>query len=274
MSVNGSTVSDEAQAPVPTQDDVRARRLLHVVEPPAAGEAAWPTAAPVALTARPPAARPGAVARPGLVRRLEDSVAAKLTLVVAPAGWGKTSLLREWWLAGDGAERAWMSVEAAHNDPARFWAAVIEALAAVVPGIGAATVQTLGQHGATGCVERVMLSHLAGAAERVTLVLDDFHLVTSPEVLECFGFWVERLPASVAVVVAARSEPALPLARLRARGELAEIRAGELSLSEAEAAALLRGMAGAELPAYQLRVLWQRTEGWPAGLYLAGLALR
>ena len=151
---------------------------------------------------------------------------------------------------------------------------IIAALGTVVPGIDATAVEALRRDGAAGCVEAGLLGHLAGASRRVTLVLDDFHLITNPEVLECFGFWVERLPPSLGLVVAARSDPTLPLARLRARGELAEIRAGELGFSEEEAAQLLGGMAGAGLPAEQARMLWQRTEGWAAGLYLAGLALR
>ena len=276
MRVNGSMVSDEKHVMALEAGDVRGLRTLHVVEPLVTGAAGagWAVTPPGVPASGPPAGRPGCVARPGLVDRLEESVAAKLALVVAPAGWGKTSLLREWWLAGDRSGRAWLSVEAAHNDPARFWSAVIAALGTVVPGIDAAAVEALGRDGAAGCVEPVLLGHLAGVPERVTLVLDDFHLITSPEVLGCFGFWVERLPPSVGVVVAARSDPALPLARLRAQGELAEIRAGELAFSEPEAAQLLGGMAGAGLPAEQVRVLWQQTEGWAAGLYLAGLALR
>src|SRR6516164_2762680 len=276
MRVNGSMVTDEMQVVALAAGDVWGRRALHVVEPLATGAAGegWAVTPPGVPVSGPPAGRPGYVARLGLVDRLGESVAAKLALVMAPAGWGKTSLLREWWLAGDRSGRAWLSVEAAHNDPARFWSAVIAALGTVVPGIDAAVVEAPGRDGAAGCVEPVLLGHLAGVRGRVTLVLDDFHRVISPEVLECFGFWVERLPPAVGLLVAARSDPALPLARLRAQGELAEIRTGELAFSEAEAAQLLGGMAGAGLSAEQVRMLWQRTEGWAAGLYLAGLALR
>jgi len=273
MKVNGSIVSDEMQV-APSAGAARERPVLHAVEPLVAGGAGSVVAPSAVPVLEPPAGWPGCVARPGLVDRLGESVTAKLALVVAPAGWGKTSLLREWWLAGDRSDRAWLSVEAAHNNPARFWPAVIAALGTVVPGIDATDWEAMGRGEAAGCVEAALRDHLAGAQGRVTLVLDDFHLVVSPDVLECFGFWVERLPPSVGLVVAARSDPALPLARLRAQGELAEIRTGELAFSEAEAAQLLGGMAGAGLPVEQVRVLWQRTEGWAAGLYLAGLALR
>src|SRR5215472_18538959 len=218
MKVNGSIVSDEMQV-APSAGAARGRPVLHAVEPLVAGRAGaeWVVAPSAVPVLDPPAGRPGCVARPGLVDRLGESVTAKLALVVAPAGWGKTSLLREWWLAGDRSGRAWLSVEAAHNDPARFWSAVIAALGTVVPGIDVAAVEALGRDGAAGCVEPVLLGHLAGVPGQVTLVLDDFHLITSPEVLGCFGFWVERLPPSVGLVVAARSDPALPLARLRAQ---------------------------------------------------------
>ena len=123
MRINGSMVTDEMQVVALAAGDVRGRRALHVVEPLATGPAGegWAVTPPGMPVSGPPAGRPGYVARLGLVDRLEESVAAKLALVVAPAGWGKTSLLREWWLAGDRSGRAWLSVEAAHNDPARFW---------------------------------------------------------------------------------------------------------------------------------------------------------
>jgi LuxR family transcriptional regulator, maltose regulon positive regulatory protein len=223
--------------------------------------------------ALPPASQPGGVVRQRLLDRLAASPATKLVLVVAPAGWGKTSLLRGW-LAADDSCRAWLSVEAAHNDPARFWSGIIEAIATMSPEFGAAALEALAAGGHSGCAEQAVIGQLARIPARVTLILDDFHLVTSPETLESFRFLVERLPPAVGLVVAARSDPALPLARLRAHGEMTEIRAVDLSFSDAEATQLLNGTLGLDLPPAQVHALRQRTEGWAAGLYLAGLALR
>lgn len=224
----------------------------------------------------PPAARPGTVVRQALLDRLTESLAAKLVLVVAPAGGGKTSLLRDWWSAGEDSGRAWLSIETAHNDPARFWSSVIAAIGTVSPGIGGPALERLARPDAQApaCVAPLLVKDLAAMPGRVTLVLDDFHLITNQDVLACFGSLVEHAPPTLGLVVATRSEPALPLARLRARGEMAEIRAGELSLSEAEAAQLLNGTLGLALPPEEVHALWQRTEGWAAGLYLAGLSLR
>jgi LuxR family transcriptional regulator, maltose regulon positive regulatory protein len=224
----------------------------------------------------PPAARPGGVHRQGLLDRLTESLAVELVLVVAPAGWGKTSLLRDWWLAADRSRRAWLSLEKAHNDPMRFWSSIIAAIGTAVPGGGAAALEVLTASAVKtpGYVEPLLIDVATRLPERVTLVLDDFHLITNQDVLAGFEFLVEHLPPTLGLVVAARSDPALPLARLRARGEMAEIRAGDLAFSEEEAAQLLGGTLGLTLTAEQVHTLWQRTEGWAAGLYLAGLALR
>jgi LuxR family maltose regulon positive regulatory protein len=215
------------------------------------------------------------VVRQRLLDRLAASPAAKLVLVVAPAGWGKTSLLRDWCLAADDSCRAWVSAEAAHNDPARFWSGIIEAIATMRPEFGPAALDPLSAAGGQpGSAARAVISQLALIPAPVTLILDDFHLITSAETLDSFRFLVERLPPTVGLVVAARSDPALPLARLRARGEMTEIRAGDLSFSDAEVTQLLNGTLGLDLPPAQVRALRQRTEGWAAALHLAGLALR
>jgi LuxR family maltose regulon positive regulatory protein len=223
----------------------------------------------------PPAAPPGMVARPGLVDRLAGSLAARLVLVVAPAGWGKTSLLREW-LAAQDSGAAWLSVGEDDNDPVAFWSRVIAALGAMAPGTGTAALEALAAPGAgtPGRAVTLLIEDLARLPGPVTLVVDDFHRVTSPQVLAGVGLLAEHLPPGLRVVVAARRDPELPLARLRAAGKLAEIRAGQLRFSEAEAEALLNGALGLALPPEEARALWQRAEGWPAGLYLAGLPLR
>jgi LuxR family transcriptional regulator, maltose regulon positive regulatory protein len=224
----------------------------------------------------PPGAWRGSVVREGLLDLVSESVAARLVLVVAPAGWGKTSLLRDWCSAGRGGRTGWLSVDGGDNDPVRFWAGVVGAVGAVCPEMGGSALQVLAGPGVktAGAVLDAVMSDLAGVAERVTLVLDDFHLITNQDVLAGFAFLVEHLPPALGLVVAARSDPELPLARLRGRGEMAEIRADELRFSEAETAEMLSATLGLALPPEDVHVLQQRTEGWVAGLYLAGLSLR
>jgi LuxR family maltose regulon positive regulatory protein len=224
----------------------------------------------------PPAGRPGTVVRQALLDRLNESLSAKLAVVAAPAGWGKTSLLRDWRSADASSCTAWLSVDPGDNDPMRFWAHVIAALGTVSPGIGASSLQVLTAPG-TKDAEAVLpplINELARLPAQVTLVLDDFHLISNPNIVECLDFLVEHMPPTVRLVLASRADPALPLARLRARGQMTEIRADELRFTEAEAAELLNGTLGLALVPGDVRALHQRTEGWAAGLYLAGLSLR
>jgi LuxR family transcriptional regulator, maltose regulon positive regulatory protein len=225
---------------------------------------------------RPPAALHGGVARQPLLDLLAGYSAAKLVLVVAPAGWGKTSLLRDWFLAGERPRATWLSVDRDDNDPAHFWAGIVAAVDAVCPGIGAAALQVLNaaRVKTPDALIGPVINDIARMPDRVTLVLDDFHLITSTEILESVSYLVEHLPATLGLVVASRSEPSLPLARLRAGGEMAEIRADELRFSEAETRDLLNGTLGLALPPEDVHALLERTEGWAAGLYLAGLSLR
>lgn len=222
-----------------------------------------------------PAARSGTVARPALLDRLTDSLSAKLVLMIAPAGWGKTSVLRDWWLTTQHPCRAWLSVMESDNDPLRFWPRVVAALDTVAPGTGKTALEAVVASAGMkpGQVEALLVDDLARLTGSVALVLDNFHLVTNPEVRAGFEALVEHLPPAVSLVVADRSEPDLPLARLRTRGELAEIRTDQLRFSEAEAQQLFNQTLGLALAPEVIHALWQRTEGWPAGLYLAGLPL-
>jgi LuxR family transcriptional regulator, maltose regulon positive regulatory protein len=224
---------------------------------------------------RPPAARPQTVTRQALLDELDESLTARLVLVVAPAGSGKTSLLRDWWLAAQDSGAAWLSIGERDDDPVRFWSAVIAALGTVAPGIGTAVLEELsGPEAATPGWQGLLIDELARMPRRVTLVIDDFHLITSPEVQAGFAFLVEHLPPSLSLVIATRCDPDLPLARLRARGELAEIRADKLRFSQDDAEHLLSQTLGLALPPEEIQALWQRTEGWATGLYLVGLSLR
>ena len=224
----------------------------------------------------PPAGRPGSVARRDLLIRLDESASAKLVVVAAPAGWGKTSLLRDWCSAREVTRTAWLSVDRDDNDPVRFWAHVIAAIATVSPGIGEASLQVLTAPGAKDAAGVLipLINDLERLTAPVTLVLDDYHLISNRGLLECVEYLVEHLPPALRLVVSARADPELPLARLRARGEMTELRADALRFTDAEAAELLNGTLGLGLAPADIRVLQRRTEGWAAGLYLAGLSLR
>lgn len=226
---------------------------------------------------RPPPGRPDAVARQALLGRLsEDHPWVRLVIISAPAGWGKTCLLRDWRLADTASGTAWMSVDAGDNDPVRFWAHVIAGVTCVSAGFGTAALRVLTAAGAAGLhtVLPMLVNELAALPAPLVLVFDDYHLVSSQEVMDSVAFLVGHLPAGVRLALAARADPELPLARLRARGELLEIRADDLRFTEDETAALLNGTMGLALAPADIRALEQRTEGWAAGLHLAGLSLR
>jgi LuxR family transcriptional regulator, maltose regulon positive regulatory protein len=197
-------------------------------------------------------------------------------LVAAPAGWGKTSLLRDWYASGAAPRTAWLSIDQGDNDLVQIWAGLIAALRTVHPGLSGDALQVIKAPGdkTAESVLRPLINDLARVPERLTLVIDDFHLISSEVIEEYFGYLVDHLPRTLGLIVAARSDPGLPLARMRARAELAEFRADDLRFSEAETAQLLTGMLGLALPPEEVHTLQQRTEGWAAGLYLAGLSLR
>ncbi len=224
-----------------------------------------------------PRRRPGFVPRPRLVGRLEEALARGLVLVCAPAGSGKTVLLADWARHG-GRKVAWLSLDVGDNDPARFWRHLAAALGQARPGIGELAGPVLGPLEASSPDGLVMalINELAAhpGEDEVLLVLDDYHLIDSQPVHGSLLFLLEHLPPALRMVLASRSDPPLPLARLRAGGQLAELRAGELRFTADEAAALLHEAIGADLPGTAVAALTTRTEGWAAGLQLAGLSLR
>lgn len=229
----------------------------------------------VATKVTAPRIRPNLVARPALVRRFEDAVAHDLTLVCTPPGFGKTTLISTW-AAASGRSVAWFSLDDDDNDPARFWRYVIAALSRVRPGTGARALSMLGGPGRDPGVEVVtaLINDLAAHDGEIVLVLDDSHVIVSPPVQEGLAFLLGHLPACLHLVVAGRSDPPLPLAELRARGQLVELRAADLRFTPAEAAAFLDDLWGLALPAEAVTALAERTEGWVAGLQLAALSLR
>ncbi len=228
-----------------------------------------------------PRSRRSPVPRPRLSERLDRGAAARLMLVSAPAGFGKTTLLTEWLAAGPAApadERlvAWLSLDRGDNDPASFWAYVIAALRAVASGVGESALALLQapQGPPIETVLTVLLNDLGAGAGDIVLVLDDYHVIDAPEVQDGMTFLLDHLPPSLHVVIASRADPALPLARLRARGELVEIRAAELRFTPDEAAAYLNEMMGLQLTARDVAALEARTEGWIAALQLAALSMQ
>src|SRR5580693_9476135 len=223
----------------------------------------------------------GLVPRPRLSERLDRGIASKLMLVSAPAGFGKTTLLTEWLAAGPVApaeERAaaWLSLDRADNDPVSFWTYVIAALRTVVAGVGENALALLHapQPPPIETVLTALLNDLGTTAGDIVLVLDDYHVVDALDVQNGMAFLLDHLPPWLHVVIASRTDPALPLARLRARGELVETRAAELRFTPDEAAAYLNEMMGLQLTARDVAALEGRTEGWIAALQLAALSMQ
>jgi LuxR family transcriptional regulator, maltose regulon positive regulatory protein len=223
---------------------------------------------------RPPA---GLVARPRLAEALADGGAGALVLVSAPAGFGKTAFLADW-VRGDSRPAGWLSLDAGDNDPARFWRHVTAALDRECPGIRGRVGPLLGPPPPASFERLVtaLINELAGRAgdEEVLLVLDDYHVIEAGAVHASVGFLLEHRPPGLRLALASRSDPPLPLARLRAQGQLTELRSADLRFTVDEAAALLRRAVGAELPGEVVAALAARTEGWAVGLQLAGLSLR
>ena len=225
-----------------------------------------------------PKVRRGLVARPRLTERLGVGVETKLTLVSAPAGFGKTTLLTEW-LAGAPADRqsiAWLSLDESDTEPGVFWTYLIGALRTAAPGVGATALASLEgpQPSPTDLVLATLLNELDTLPREIVLVLDDYHLVDSLDVQEGMTFLLEHLPSQIHLVITTRADPALPLARLRGRGELVEIRAADLRFTPDEAAAYLNEVMGLDLAAGDVAALEARTEGWIAALQLAALSMQ
>jgi LuxR family maltose regulon positive regulatory protein len=224
-----------------------------------------------------PRRRRGLVARPRLPERLNRGMEAALTLVSAPAGFGKTTVLTDWLTSVAAEERsvAWLSLDQRDNDPAVFWTYLVAALRTAAPEVGAGALALLqSPQASTEAVLATLVNDLSAVPDDVVLVLDDYHVVEAPEVQDGMSFLVEHLPAQVHLVTAGRADPALPLARLRARGELVELRAADLRFTTDEAAAYLNVAMGLALTAEDVATLEQRTEGWIAALQLAALSMQ
>ena len=226
-----------------------------------------------------PRRRAATVPRQRLIDRLNRGIDARLTLISAPAGFGKTTLVSGWLASASAAERqhliAWLSLDQSDNDPTTFWTYVIAALQAVAPTVGTNS-QALLEAGQTPieAILGALLNELSALASELVLVLDDYHLVEDRQVHEHLAQFLDRLPPRVHVVITSRADPPLPLARLRARGELVEIRAADLRFTPDEAAAYLNDVMCLHLAPDQLGILEGRTEGWIAALQLAALSMQ
>ena len=233
-----------------------------------------------------PGVRPDLVPRPRLARRLDEGRGRGLVLVCAPAGYGKTVLLAGWVRCGR-QPAGWLSLDAGDNDLARFWRHAVAALDRGRPGLSERVGPLLGPPAPPSFEPFVtaLVNDVAGlpdAGGALLLVLDDYHVISSELVHASVGFLLEHRPPGLQLALASRSDPPLALARLRARGQLTELRAADLRFTPGEAAALLAQVAaapgaarpGAPLPDAVAAALAARTEGWAAGLQLAGLSLR
>jgi len=224
-----------------------------------------------------PRKRENFVSRPRLVEKMLSGLhrPGSIVLVSGPAGFGKTTLLGEF-AARYAAPIAWLSLDEGENDPVRFWTYLVKAIQAVKDGVGdsAAALFNSPQPPPGEAVASILINDLAGSGAEFVLVLDDLHLIQNEEIHRCVSWLLDHQPENLHVVGSTRIDPPWPLARLRARSQLVEIRAADLRFTNEEAAAFLRQFLGFELPAKDVAALEARTEGWAAGLQLAALSMQ
>lgn len=234
------------------------------------------TSALVATKLFVPKLRDVVVERRRLIERLERGAASKLTLISAPAGFGKTTLVSAWLAARSSRPEAvaWLSLDQTDNEPTTFWTHVIAAFQKSVTDTAAALLQVLqpGQH-ASDLVLASLVNALASAQVSIHLILDDYHVIDQPDVQAGMTFLLERLPPHIHILITTRADPPLPIAKMRARGEVVEIRSTDLRFTTDEMAAYLNGMMGLGLTAGDIAALEERTEGWIASLQLAALSM-
>src|SRR5918994_1616044 len=228
---------------------------------------------------RAPLPRPEYLPRPRLLRLLMGPPKRKLTIIDAPPGYGKTTLMAQWYSTeGANMPTAWVSLDKQDNDPVRLWAHVIQAIRQITPE------EAFGTNGFIGMSTDyrelidtklpVLINGLAELPQGVALVLDDYHCIKESECHRLVSFFVEHLPEKVHLIFSTRHDLPLPLGRWRARDEVTEIRAEQLAFSEDETATLLKDKLGLDIDPGNLHALFERTEGWPAAIYLAALSLR
>ncbi|HLB48337.1 MAG TPA: LuxR C-terminal-related transcriptional regulator [Anaerolineales bacterium] len=232
-----------------------------------------------------PPPRPKAVPRPRLIERLNEGLPSgrKLTLISAPAGFGKTTLVSEW-VAGCERPVAWLSLDEGDNDLTRFLTYLVAALQTlalsevegIATNIGEGVLAALQspQPPSTESILTALLNEIATIPDNFVLVLDDYHVIDSKSVDNALTFLLEHLPPQMHLVIATREDPQLPLARLRARDQLTELRAADLRFTPSEAAGFLNQVMGLNLSVEDIAVLETRTEGWITGLQLAAISMQ
>jgi LuxR family transcriptional regulator, maltose regulon positive regulatory protein len=227
-----------------------------------------------------PQTRPDQLRRSRLNDRLNQGMAQRLIMVCTPAGFGKTSLLADW-AASTEWPVAWLSLDPHDNDPVRFWRYVVGALDRTCGGIAEHVLPLLtptsvigGEVVVTALANQLQANHLQAGPETLALVLDDYHLIESRPIHDGMAYLLDHLPPRLRLVISSRSDPPLPLARLRGSGQLAELRATDLRFTPDETSALLRDAWGLDLTPHAIAALESRTEGWGVGLQLAALSLR
>jgi LuxR family transcriptional regulator, maltose regulon positive regulatory protein len=262
--------------------------------PRAVSRAALTTTSLLATKLFVPPTRPNLVARPRLTARLDAGLIGKATLISAPAGFGKTTLVSAW-LAQNDEHRTmndevaahasscsvhrfksgWVSLDAGDNDPSRFWSYLSVALDTLAPGAGAPALVLLQspQPPPIEAVLTTLLNGLSAAPVAGLLVLDDYHLIETPAIHQALATLIDYLPPQLHLVITTRADPPLPLARWRARGALTELHAADLRFTPNEVTSFLTDVMGLPLAADQIAALEVRTEGWIAGLHMAALAM-
>ncbi len=222
-----------------------------------------------------PRLRPHVVIRPRLIERLNEGLYRKLTLIAAPAGFGKTTLVSAW-VAGCDRQVAWLSLDKGESDPTLFLTYLVAALQTIAPTIGEGVSGVLQspQPPPTESILTALLNEITTIPDNFVLVLDDYHVLDAKPVDQALTFLLEHLPPQMHLVIATREDPALPLARLRVGGYLTELRAVDLRFTPSEAAAFLNQVMGLPLSAEDIAALERRTEGWIAGLQLAAISMQ
>ncbi|MBL8103154.1 MAG: hypothetical protein JNM02_11520, partial [Anaerolineales bacterium] len=220
---------------------------------------------------------PKVVARSRLIKQLSEGLTTghKLTLISAPAGFGKSTLVSEW-ITNSGRPAAWLSLDENDNDPARFLIYLISALQAISPNLGVGILDAL-QSPQTPPVDAILtalLNEITTISKDFILVLDDYHLTDAKSIDDTLTFLIEHLPPQMHLVITTREDPTLPIPRLRARNQLTEIRAAGLRFTPPEAIEFLNQVMNLDLSVDEVAVLETRTEGWIAGLQLAALSMK
>lgn len=222
-----------------------------------------------------PRLRPHVVSRPRLIERLNEGLHHKLTLISAPAGFGKTTLVSEW-VESNGLPTAWLSLDEGENDLNQFLMYLVAALQTIAPNIGEGALVALqsGQPPLAEAILTALLNEITLLRDNLVLVLDDYHVIDAKLIDLALTYLVEHLPPQMRLVIATREDPHLPLARLRAKSQLTELRAADLRFTASEAATFLNQAMGLHLTAEDIAALETRTEGWITGLQLAALSMK